>query len=347
MPLKATRVLGMLGVAMIAMQGAAQADPVEDFYAKNRVTITVGGTSQGGYAIYARTLAQFLPDYIPGHPTIIVQFMPGAGSLRAANYLYNVARKDGTEIGAFEMPILTQPLYDPTSIQYNSEKFTWLGSLNGEISICYVRADAGITSLKQAQQGEVILGGNAPSSNTATFPKILNNLIGTKFNVVVGYNGPDLLMAMARNEVQGQCGSWGVLKGPRRDLLANKSVNILVQLGTEKEKDLPDVPLILEFVKTDEERAALAFIFGPQKLGRPYALPPEVPADRAAALRKAFTDVAKDPRLAAAFEQQNLGFNFVDGERMQKTIAELFRTPKPVIELAVKAGAVSEGAAKH
>lgn len=346
MHLKAIAVFfAMLGAGMIATH--AQADPVEDFFSRNRITITVGGTSQGGYAVYARTLAQFLPDHIPGRPQIVVQYMPGAGSLRAANYIYNVARKDGTEIGAFEMPILTQPLYDPSSIQYDSEKFKWLGSLNGEISVCYVRADTGINSLKQAQEREVILGGNAPTANTSTFPKILNNMIGTKFSVVVGYNGPDLLLAMWRNEVQGQCGSWGVLRGPRKDLLANKSVNILVQLGTEKEKDLPDVPTILEYVKTEEERAALAFIFGPQKLGRPYAVPPEVPADRVAALRKAFMDVAKDPRLVAAFEQQTLGFNFIDGERMQKMIGELFRTPKPVIELAVKAGAAAEGAAKH
>ncbi len=139
---------GMVGAVLVAMHGAALADPVEDFYAKNRVTITVGGTSQGGYALYARTLAQFLPDHIPGHPQIVVQYMPGAGSVRAANYIYNVAKKDGTEIGAFEMPVLTQPLYTPAAIQYDLEKFTWLGSLSGEVSICYVRADTGIVSLK-------------------------------------------------------------------------------------------------------------------------------------------------------------------------------------------------------
>jgi tripartite-type tricarboxylate transporter receptor subunit TctC len=339
---------GMLaGCIVAACCGAASADPVEDFYAKNRITITVGGTSQGGYALYARTLALFLGDHIPGHPAIVVQYVPGAGSLKAANYIYNVAKKDGSEIGAFEMPILTQPLLDATSVQYDSEKFYWLGSLNGEVSVCYVRADTGMNSLDEAFQHEVILGANAPTSNTATFPRVLNSLIHTKFNLVVGYNGPDLLMAMWRGEVQGQCGSWGILKSARSDLLRSKAVNLIVQLATEKDPDLPDVPLIMDYVKTDQERAALAFIFGPQKLGRPFTLPPGVPPERGTALRKAFIEASKDPRLIEAFEKQNLGFSFVDGERMQKMMTELFQTPKPVIEMAVQAGAVSEGSKKH
>ena len=336
----------VLAAWIAAAGGTALADPVADFYSKNRVTITVGGTSQGGYAIYARTLAQFLSDHIPGHPSIVVQYMPGAGSLRAANYIYNVARKDGSEIGAFEMPILTQPLLDKTSIQYDSEKFYWLGSLNGEVSVCYVRSDTGMTSLDEAFHHPVILGANAPSSNTATFPKVLNNLIHTKFDLVVGYNGPDLLMAMWRGEVQGQCGSWGVLKSARSDLLRSKAVNVIVQLATEKDPDLPEVPLIMDYVKTEQERAALAFIFGPQKLGRPFTLPPGVPPERGAALRKAFAEAAQDPNLIEAFEKQNLGHNFVDGERMQRQIAELFRTPGPVIEMAIKAGAVAEASKK-
>jgi tripartite-type tricarboxylate transporter receptor subunit TctC len=333
----------ILAIACLAAWLApALADPVSDFYEKNRVTISVGGTSQGGYAAYARTLAQFLGDHIPGHPTVIVQYLPGAGSVRAANYIYNIARKDGSEIGAFEMPILTMPLYESGGGQYDSEKFHWLGSLNSDVAVCYVRSDTGITTLEQAMQNEVIIGATAPSSNTASFPTVLNNLLKTHFNIVVGYNGPNLMLALWRNEVQGQCGSWGVLKGMRGDLLKTKAVNLLVQLATERDADLPDVPLVMDFVKSEEQKAALAFIFGPQKLGRPFALPPQVPAERVAAMRKAFSDVAKDPRLIAAFEKQNLGFSFVDGEQMQGIIAELFRTPKAVIEVAAKAGAITE-----
>jgi tripartite-type tricarboxylate transporter receptor subunit TctC len=337
----------LAAVFVAALAGAAVADPVSDFYAKNRVTIAVGGTSQGGYAVYARTIAQFLPDYIPGHPTIVVQYMPGAGSIRAANYIYNIAKKDGSEIGAFEMPILTMPLYESGSVQYDSEKFYWLGSLNSDVAVCYVRADSGITTLDQAMQQEVIIGATAPSSNTASYPTVLNSLLKTQFSLVVGYNGPDLLMAMWRNEVQGQCGSWGVLKGLRGDLLKTKAVNLLVQLGTERDPDLPDVPLVMDFVKSEEQKATLAFIFGPQKLGRPYALPPEVPMERVTALRKAFSDVAKDPRLIAAFEKQSLGFSFVDGVRMQGMMSELYRTPKAVVDMAMKAGAVTDVGSKH
>ncbi len=326
---------------------AACADPISDFYDKKRITISVGGTSGGGYAIYARAIATFLGDHIPGNPTVIVQYMPGASTIRAANYIYNAAKKDGTEIGAFQQPVLTMPLYENSGIQYESEKFFWLGSINSDTSVCYVRADAGITTLKEAMQKEIIIGANAPSANSTTAPLVLNNLLHTRFKIISGYNGPDLALAIERNEVQGQCSSWSSIKTLRGEWLKAKTINILVQLATTKDPELPDVPLMMDFVTSEQERAALAFIFAPQQLGRPYALPPQVPMERVTAMRKALADTVTDPKLLELFDKQHLEISFIDGARMQNMVADLFRTPKASIDLAIKATANEAAASKN
>jgi tripartite-type tricarboxylate transporter receptor subunit TctC len=335
----------LAAVAISALLNAASADSVAEFYRKNPIMITVGGTSQGGYAAYARVVGEYLGDYIPGHPTVNVQYMPGAGSIRAANYIYNNARKNGTEIGAFEMPVLTLPLYDPGAVRYDSEKFAWLGSMDSDVAVCYVRADAGVATLEQAMRKEVVFGATAPSANTGTLPAVLDNLLKTRFRIITGYSGPDLFLAIQRNEVQGECEEWSVVKMTRDDMLKSHAINLLVQLGDEKKPEIHDVPLVMDFVKSDAQRAALAFIFGPQKLGRPFAAPPQIPIERAGILRKAFADVAKDPRLIATFDKQHLGVSFTDGGRMQSMIAGFFRTPKAIVDIAVKAERVADSSA--
>ena len=316
---------------------AALADPVADFYDKKRIAISVGGTSGGGYAVYARGIASVLGDHIPGSPTIIVQYMPGASTIRAANYIYNAAKKDGTELGAFQKPVFTMPFHESSGIQYDTEKLQWLGSLGSDVSICFVRADSGVATLEEARQKPVTIGANAPSASSTTTPTILNNLLKTRFKIISGYNGPDLALAIERNEVQGQCSSWNSVKSLKAEWVKNKMINILVQLSTEKEPELPDVPLMMDFVDSDEQRAALAFLFASQKFGRPYAFPPGVPAERVAAVRKAFAEAVKDPKLIELFTKQNLEISFIDGERMQQMVAELSHTPKASIDLAVKA----------
>lgn len=338
---------GMASAAMVLLavpHPEAKADSVSDFYDKKRVLITVGGTSGGGYAVFARSLASVLGDYIPGKPTVNVQYMPGASTIRAANYLFNVAKRDGTEIGAFQQPVFVLPFRESDGILYENEKFQWLGSLGSDVNICFVRSDAGITTLEEARQKQVTIGANAPSASSTTIPTILNNLVKTRFKIISGYNGPDLALAIQRNEVQGQCNSWSSVKSLRGDWLANKTIAILVQLSSEREPELPDVPLVMDFVQSAEERAALAFLFTPQQFGRPYAFPPEVPGDRVTAMRKAFADAAMDAKVVDLFKKQNLDVSFTEGGHMQQLVADLSRTPKPVIDLAVKASTVAEKA---
>ena len=325
-----------LDLALAAMTSAAAQDMAE-FYEKKRVIISVGGTAGGGYAVYARALATILGDHIPGHPAVNVQYMPGASTIRAANYIYNAAKSDGTEIGAFQQPVFTIPLQEGGGAQYDNEKFHWLGSLGSDVNICFVRADSGIKTLEEARQTPVTIGANAPSASSSTTPTILNNLLKTRFKIISGYNGPDLALAIERNEVQGQCNSWSSVKSLRAEWLKNKMINILVQLSTEKEPELPDVPLMMDFVESEEQRAALSFIFAPQKFGRPYAFPPQVPLPRVTAMRQAFASAVKDAKLIELLKKQNVDISFVDGARMQGMVTALFQTPKSSIDLAIRA----------
>jgi tripartite-type tricarboxylate transporter receptor subunit TctC len=334
-------------IALILSFATASADPIAEFYEKKRITINVGGTSGGGYAVYARSLANVLGSYIPGGPTVIVQYMPGAGTIRAANYMYNVAPRDGTEIGAFQQPVFTAPFYEAGSIQYDAQKFQWLGSLGSDVSVCFVRSDAGVKTFEEVRQRQVTIGANAPSASSTTAPTVLNNLLSTKFKIISGYNGPDLALAIERNEVQGQCSSWSSIKSLKGEWIKNKAITVLVQLSAERDPELADVPPMMDFVKSDEEKAALNFLFTPQKFGRPYAFPPEVPRERVAALRKALFEASKDQKLIAMFEKQNLDISFTSGEDMQRLTAELFATPKAIIDMAVKASTPADSAAKN
>ena len=334
--------LAFLLTVVVSGFSTASADPVADFYDKKRVLISVGGTSGGGYAVYARGLATVLGDHIPGHPTVNVQYMPGASTIRAANYIFNAAKSDGTEIGAFQQPVFTIPLQDNGGAQYETEKFHWLGSLDSDVSICFVRADSGVTTIEQAREKQVTIGANAPSASSSTIPNILNNMINTRFKIISGYNGPDLALAIERNEVQGQCNSWSSVKTLRADWLKAKAINILVQLSNEKEPELPHVPLMMDFVDSEEQRAALAFLFAPQKFGRPYAFPPQVSMERVTAMRQAFASAVTDAKLIEIFKKQNLEVSFIDGARMQDMVTDLLlNTPKASIDLAMKARKLS------
>ena len=327
----------VVALVLSAIALPARADSVADFYAKTPIRITVGGTSGGGYAVYARALQRVLSDSIPGHPTIVVQYQPGASTIRAANYVFNVAKKDGSEIGAFQQPVFAIPFAEPDAAQYDPAKFQWLGSLASEVTVCFVRRDSGLATFQEARERAVTIGANAPSASSTTTPTALNTLLGTRFKIISGYNGPDLALAITRGEVAGQCDSWVTVKTLRGDWLKSGLINILIQLSTVKEPDLPDVPLMTDFVTSEEQREALAFLFAPQKFGRPYAFPPGVPAERVAAMRAAFAAAMAKPETAEVFAKEHLDIDFVDGTHMQSLVEELLGTPRAVIDLAVRA----------
>ena len=269
----------------------ASADAVADFYKGKRIAMMVGSEPGGGYDSYARLVTRHLGRFIPGNPEFIVQNMPGGGGIRVTNNLYNIAPKDGTAMGTVQRAILTTPLLDArnTEIKYDPLKFNWLGSLNTETGLIVVASNTPHKEMKDLFQKELMVGSSGPT--TDFMPLFLNNVLGTKFKIIAGYkSSTDAYLALERGEVEGRISNG--YAGDKNFLdpwMAQKKVRFLAQLTTVKNPLFPDVPLILDFARNDRERQAMELILSAQLWGRPFVMPPDVPADRVAAVRKAFT----------------------------------------------------------
>jgi tripartite-type tricarboxylate transporter receptor subunit TctC len=329
--------LAFLIVGMLASM-PVHADSVEDFYKGKVVKIIVGGTAEGGYAPYARMLQMHMGQYIPGQPQVVVQFMPGAGGLTATNYVYNVAPKDGTIIGSVQRNIVRLALIHDKGVKYDPAKIAWLGSLYNDVSVCASWDASGIRTIQDAMRRQLIVGGTG-LNDTEQFPAVLNNVIGTRFKIISGYkSSAAITLAMERGEVTGRCGwSWDSLKSQRPEWLAEKKIDILVQMSMKKLPEIGDVPLAIDLAKNKEQRDVLEFIFGEQNLGKPFVMSGEVPADRVAAIRKAFMRTAADATAVAEMTKMDLGVAPLDGKEMQAIVTKMYATPQTVIDRAGEA----------
>jgi len=328
-----------LGVAAMLSVPPAAADDVADFYKGKTASLYLGYPPSGAYDIYARLIARYLTKYVPGNPQFIVRYKPGAASLNLVNELYNVLPRDGSVIGMFARSVALNRLLGREGANFNPVEFNWIGSANNEVSICGVWHGVGVWSTKDFISRPLVFAANAPDAESDVYPNILNNLLGTKFKVVAGYPGVnDLTLALERGEADARCGwSWGAVKAAKPDWLRDKKIYIAVQFATKKHPELPDVPLATELTRNDNERAALDLILTQQVMGRPFAAPPKVPADRVAALRRAFDQSLKDPELLAEAEKAQLEIAPVDGEALQVMVEHMFQAPQDVIDAARKA----------
>src|SRR6202011_890897 len=332
---------GTCGVAaLVALLSAlpARAEGPAEFYKGKNVELYVGYSVGGAYDLYTRVLARHLGKHIPGNPTIVPKNLEGAGSLRLANWLYNVGAKDGTVIGTIGRGTAFDPLLGSKGAQFRADKFTWIGSANNEVSVCVAWKTSGITDFEDTLSRELIVGGLGQAADTDQFPRILNGVLGTKFRIVTGYpGGNDVTLAMERGEVKGRCGwSWSSVLSTHKRWIEDKSITVLVQLSLNKHPDLPDVPLVMDFAKTEDQQQMFKLIFARQVMGRPYLAPPDVPNDRAEALRKAFMDTMKDNEFLADAEKSQLEINPVDGAEVEKLVKELYQTPKPLADKAAQ-----------
>ena len=310
-----------------------------DFYKGKTVELYIGYSVGGGYDIYARLLARHMGRHLPGNPTIVPKNMEGAGSLRLANWLYRVAPKDGTAFGTIGRGIPFDPLLGGKGAQFKATDFGWIGSANDEVSLCAAWGTTGITRFEDLYARELIVGGTGATADTDFFPKIVNGVLGTKMRVISGYpGGNDITLAMQRGEVHGRCGwSWSSIKTNHPSWVKDGTLKLLVQLSLDKHEDLPDVPVIMEKVKTDEQRAILRLVFARQVMGRPFLAPPGVPPERIALLRKAFMETMKDRDFLAEAEKMKLEITPVSGEKVQELVAEVYRTPAEVVQRAREA----------
>ena len=336
--LRFIRTAGAACLLLAAMcEGRAQV-PAE-FFRGRTVDLYIGYSVGGGYDVYARLVARHIGRHIPGNPTIVPKNMEGAGSVRLANWLYNVAPRDGTAFGTISRGVAFDPLLGSPATQFDAREFTWIGSANNEVSVCVSWHTTGIAKFEDLLSRELVVGGSSTASDTDQFAKLLNALFGTKLRVATGYpGGNEINLAIERGEVGGRCGwSWSSVVATHKQWLEQNKISILIQTALTKHADLPNVPLIADLAKTDEQRRIIWLIFARQVMGRPFLAPPGVPAERAQALREAFMNTMKDAQFLADAEKAKLEITPVAGGEIEKLVKEVYQTPK---ETAAKAAAM-------
>jgi tripartite-type tricarboxylate transporter receptor subunit TctC len=327
-----------IALAFAASISQANADPVSNFYANKTVTILVGYSAGGGYDIYARAIARYLGRHIPGKPTVVVQNMPGAGSLVATNYLYNAALRDGTVLATFARGMAMQPLLDPAKTKFDTSKLTWLGSAANEVSVCATTKRSNIRTYDDMLKTSFNVSGEGGGSDPDTYAAVVRDLLGVKLKLVTGYPGAaEMTLAMERGEIDGRCGwSYSALKATRPDWLKDGTLNILLTMGLTRSELLPDVPSVLEKAKDERQREIMKLVFTRQLFARPFAMPPNVPADRVLAMRTAFMDTLRDPEFLEDAKRDGLEISPVQAEVVSKLVEELNATPKDVVEMTRK-----------
>ena len=335
--------IALTTVLAFAATPALAADPVAQFYAGKQIDLIVGSSAGGGYDTYARLVARYLGRYIPGNPAVVPQNMPGAGSNKAGGYIYSMAPKDGTAIGAVFPGIILQPLIGHIPTPHDPSKFIYVGSANSDAYLCVARKDAPVHTFKDLLSQTLIIAGATEGATTHDLPVVENNLLGAHFRIVSGYPGMrENTMAIESGEVQGVCGyGWASLESQHPEWLTKGFVNIIVQESVKGYSKLNDmgVPRTADFAKSDEDRQALELLYSQGVFGRPYVLPPGVPADRVAALRKAFMETLRDKALLADAEHMKLDIDAMSGEDLQALVGKLFALP-PSISAKVKAAIV-------
>ena len=304
-----------------------------------QTTMVVGFSPGATYDIYTRTFARHLGKHLPGKPNVVVQNMAGAGSLRSANFIYNQAPKDGTTIGMFARGLAMQPLLDMTGIQFEARKFSWIGSISSDVSLVLSWHTRPFKTIDDLRKNEMVVAGTGSGADSVIFPYILNGVLGTKMKVVTGYPGAaDFLLAVERQEADGTAGvSWSGIHASRPEWIANKRINVIVQLGLKRHPGMDPAPLVMEFAKNDFDRGVLELIFARQDMAYPIVAPPGIPPERMAVLRKAFEAVMKDPDFLADAKKQHLETAFMRGEEIERLIDRIFASPPNVIARAVSA----------
>ena len=323
--------------ALIAFSGIASAADIADFYKRTNVSLVIGFSAGGGYDAYARLLARYFGKHLPGNPTVVPQQMAGAGSLRAANYIYTVAPKDGSTFGTFSRSIGISPLVDKAL--FDSRKFTWLGSVTDDDTICVSSAVSPIKNWDDFLNTPSKFGGEGVGGEPDSWLLMYRNVFGAKSELVTGYPGTnDIILAMERGEVDGLCGlSWSTIKTQHPHWLTDHSVNFLVQAALQKEPALASTPLATDLAKTPEQLQILKLLLVTEAMARPFAAPPEMPPDRKMALLSAFDGTMSDPDFLAEAQKLDFDVRPVSAAKIDALLADVYDTPKDVIDRAKKA----------
>lgn len=311
----------------------ASADDAARFYAGRNLNLIEGFNVGGGADLYTRLIAGYLARHIPGRPNVVVQNMPGAGSMTAANHLFNVSPRDGSEIGLFAGNIAVDPVIGGVPSQYDSRKFNWIGAPAGESDVCVAAKTSSFKTFDDVFKRDMVTG--AAGTSTYDFPVVLNSLLGTKFQLVKGYRGSaGLRLALKRGEIEGFCGIG--LDSLHSLGLNEQKVTILVQTSLKSDPRLGNVPTIMDYAKSAEQREVITLIFGWLVMDRPFAAPPGTPVDRVAALRTAFDETMRDADFRADIAKAALSVSPMGGGAIQNFVDEVYRTPASIARKAAQ-----------
>lgn len=323
--------LALAASATLAVPAAAQD---RDFFRGKEIKVIVGTGAGGGYDAYARLVTRHLGRHIPGDPSFVVQHMPGASGIKAVNYLYSVAPKDGTMFSTFNNSMPVYQAIGQAGIQFKTEELTWLASMSKLVNVVAVWHTTGARTIEDAKRIEIVMGATGAGGTMAGYPTLLNNTLGTKFKVVTGYQGGNAInLAIERGEVQGRGNlSWSSIQSVKPDWFRDAKIVPIVQIGPRKEDDLPHVPLLIELAQNEEQRQIFEFVSAVNAMERPFAGPPGVPKDRVVVLRRAFDAMVKDEAFLAEAKRQDIQVDPSTGEEVEKLVARLAATPKAVIE---------------
>jgi tripartite-type tricarboxylate transporter receptor subunit TctC len=325
--------LALAGALFVTPQASAQSGASSSGDDQNRMlTFYVGFPPGAAYDLYGRLVGRHIGDHLPGQPTVVMKNMPGASSLVLANTIANVFPRDGSVIGAVLDNVAVEPLVNERA-KFDGRKLTWIGSVLKVTDTCMFWHGSKAKTIQDAMRHEVVVGASAPSGGSALAPRVLNAFIGTKFKIVPGYGGQELFLAMERGETEARCGmSWGGLKASRPDWLRDGKIKVVIQIALKKDPELADVPLVMDFVKNDDDRKAIEFLYATQEMGRPIVAPPGIPAAQRDALRSAFDRTMTDPQFLADAKRSNLEISPIPGSEVEAIVNRLYGTPKPIVD---------------
>jgi tripartite-type tricarboxylate transporter receptor subunit TctC len=333
-----SRVAALAAAAAWLIAGTACADEVADVYKGKQITVVVGYGPGGGYDVYTRMLLRHMPQYIPGNPTMVVQNMPGAGSLRAANYVANAALKDGTHLGVFGAPAALEPLFGNKDAKFETLKFAWLGNMIRDTAACGTWHNSGINSLQQVinAKTQVVFGASGQGSYAYQHSMVLKEMVGANLRVITGFKGiKDIGLALERGEVQAACAlALSTAKAAFDRNVKNGELKFLVQFGKQDVAYFGGAPNFYKMIKSDEQRQIADLFFGQSEIARPLIGPPGMPPAIVAALRKAMAAAVKDKGFLADAAKANLDIEFMTGEEVEQSFAGIMKAPPSVIQRA-------------
>ena len=323
----------VLGITLGSASAPSFAETPEQFYAGKTINLEIGYPPAGANDIYARTLGRYLTRYIPGHPTIVPKNMPGGGSFLALAYLYNVAPKDGTEIGIGAPTAPLDEKLGSTGVRFNAAQFNWIGRIDSLVNVVFMWNTSPVKTFADAQRIESTLAGTGAGSTVSIYPTVTNNVLGTKFKLIMGYKGSnEAQLAVERGEAEGHSTAWTAVKVAHPDWVADHKINVIVQYALKPHPELPDVPVVVDLARNNSERAILRAVMNASEVGSSFMTTPGVPNDRVTLLRHAFEQTMKDPDFLAEAERLKLTVNPLNGEEVQKLVAEVSNLPPDLVE---------------